>query len=64
MLDPMSQPVILPLYSSLQLQSTLNPNAAEKKRSLAARDYKSHLSWECFGIPQEELENVAWERDV
>lgn len=31
MLDPMSQPVILPLYSSLQLQSTLNPNAAEKK---------------------------------
>ncbi len=28
------------------------------------RDYISHLAWECLGIPPEELENVAGERDV
>ncbi len=28
------------------------------------RDYISHLAWECLGIPPEELESVAGERDV
>ncbi len=27
-------------------------------------DYVSHLAWESLGIPQEELESVAGERDV
>ena len=28
------------------------------------RDYISHLVWECLGMPQEELDNVAGERDI
>jgi len=28
------------------------------------RDYISLLAWECLGIPQEELESVAGERDI
>jgi len=28
------------------------------------RDYISRLAWECLGIPQNELENVAGEREV
>ena len=28
------------------------------------RDYISHLAWEHLGVPQEELESVAGERDV
>lgn len=28
------------------------------------RDYISYLVWECPGIPQEDLESVARERDV
>lgn len=26
--------------------------------------FVTHLSWECLGISQEELECYAWERDV
>lgn len=28
------------------------------------REYLSNLAWECLGIPQEELETVAMEKDV
>lgn len=28
------------------------------------RDYIIHLAWECLGIPQEELEDSAQERDI
>lgn len=28
------------------------------------RDYIYHMAWECLGIPQEELEDVAEEKDI
>ncbi len=28
------------------------------------RDYISHLAWKCFGIPPQDQENIAGERDV
>lgn len=27
-------------------------------------DYTSELAWECCGIPQEDLDSVAWDREV
>lgn len=41
--------------------SSLKETPQQTQNSLES--YTSHLAWECLGIPQEEVENVAWERD-
>jgi len=54
-------PGCLPLEVSRARLTGRRPRGRPRTRW---RDYISHLAWEHLGVPQEELESVAGERDV